>query len=386
MKSVAAGLFALALGLLPARALAEKSAVNFRPLTLEAARAAAQTEGKIVFIDFYTTWCEPCKRLDRETWTDAKVGKLVDARAVALKLDAEKEGRAAAKHYTVTAYPTLLLLKPDGTELDRIIGYRDAAKFIAEFSAGAEGRPAVVRAREVAAKAAAGERETVQARHNLARVLAQRGQSAEALEHYLWCYDEGMVRVSSFVGVRNSFLTMDLGRLARDYAPAREAIVVRRDAARERLLGGETRAVSDFAALNDALGEPAANLTMFDQLPAGDARRRGFGLRLQAALVEARRYQDALEAMPASSMVRLVDGTVSRFASTPADVSMTRAAAKTHVPYVEILAGAGDVAQARELIGKILAIDATEGTCSLLRQAVERAGQPELSLAIVRKP
>ena len=110
----------------PSRA-AEKSAVPFRELSFDAARAAAKAEDKLVFIDFYTTWCEPCKRLDKDTWTDAVVGKLVGDKAVALKLDAEKEGRAVAQRFKVEAYPTLLLLKADGTEVDRIIGYRDPA-------------------------------------------------------------------------------------------------------------------------------------------------------------------------------------------------------------------------------------------------------------------
>ncbi|MBL9201289.1 MAG: thioredoxin family protein, partial [Opitutaceae bacterium] len=305
---------------------------------------------------------------------------------VALKLDAEKEGSAAAKRYAVTAYPTLLLLKPDGTELDRIIGYREPGRFIAEFSAGAAGRPAVVRAREAAAKVAADEREAVRARYSLAKTLAQRGQSAEALEHYLWCYDVGMVKVASYVGVRNSFLTMDLGRLAREYEPARDALLMRRDAAKRRLLDGEAAATRDFAALSDALGDQAANLAMFDQLPAGDPRRRAFGLRVQAALVEARRYADALEAMPVGSILQLVDGALSRPDPTAVDVSVSRVRAKGYVSYVEVLAGAGDMARARELIGKILRIDATEGTCALLRRAAERAGRPELLPAIVAKP
>jgi thiol-disulfide isomerase/thioredoxin len=109
------------------------AAVPFREVTFEAACEAAAKEGKLVFIDFYTTWCEPCKRLDAVTWTDAAVGKLVGERSIPLKIDAEKEGRELAKRYKIGAFPTLLLLKSDGAEVDRIVGFREPPAFAQEF-------------------------------------------------------------------------------------------------------------------------------------------------------------------------------------------------------------------------------------------------------------
>ncbi|MBL9186040.1 MAG: thioredoxin family protein [Opitutaceae bacterium] len=382
------GLFAVFSGLAlpPAAAQETKSAVAFRPLTLEGAFAAAQAERKLVFIDFFTTWCAPCKLLDQQTWTDPKVGELVNAKAVALKLDAEKEGRAAAKHYAIAAYPTLLLLKPDGTEVDRIVGFRDPARFIADFAAGVAGRPTLVRAHDAVTSASADSPEAVRARYDLAKTLARAGQSAEALEHYLWCFDEGMIKVSAFTGVRTSFLTGDLGRLAAKYPPAREALVSRRDAAKTRLLEGDARAASDFAALNEALGDRAANLAMFDQLPAGDPRRRGFGTRVQPQLIAARRYAEALEVMPANVMLDIAKRAHSRMGSVAGDAATKRMSGQIYVAYVEVLAGSGDLAHARELIGTILAIDATEDTRALLRRSIERAECPELLEALAAKP
>src|SRR5262249_48532222 len=153
-----------------------------------------------------------------------------------LKLDAEKQGRDAARRYKINAYPTLLLLKADGTEVDRIVGYRAPAKFMEEFNAGVAGKPALVRAAEAVASVPAGGRDAVQARYSCAKTLAQNSKYQDALEQYLWCYDEGMIKEASFAGVRVSFLTRDLGQLAAKYPPAREALTVRRDAAKARLL------------------------------------------------------------------------------------------------------------------------------------------------------
>jgi len=33
---------------------------NFRHITFDEALAAAKAENKMVFIDFYTSWCGPC--------------------------------------------------------------------------------------------------------------------------------------------------------------------------------------------------------------------------------------------------------------------------------------------------------------------------------------
>src|ERR1044071_6959278 len=87
---------------------AEKSAVPFRALSFDAACEAAAAEHRIVFIDFFTTWCGPCKELDRTTWNDPAVAKLLGEKSVPLKIDAEKEV-ALAKRYAIDAYPTLLL-------------------------------------------------------------------------------------------------------------------------------------------------------------------------------------------------------------------------------------------------------------------------------------
>src|SRR6185369_14341852 len=63
----------------------------FQDLTFEQALAAAKKDQKIVMFDFFTTWCVPCKKLDKVTWTDKDVQAWVAKTAVAIKLDAEKE-------------------------------------------------------------------------------------------------------------------------------------------------------------------------------------------------------------------------------------------------------------------------------------------------------
>ena len=69
---------------------------NFRSLTLDEAIQAAKSENKLVFIDFYTTWCGPCKMMMKNVFPQPKVGEYFNNKYVCIKLDAEKEGKEVA--------------------------------------------------------------------------------------------------------------------------------------------------------------------------------------------------------------------------------------------------------------------------------------------------
>ncbi len=93
----------------------------------DSALEQAQVEGRIVMVDFYTTWCGWCKRLDRDTYSDAGV---IDRcrKLVAVKVDGERRADLARK-YGVTGYPTIGFLHPDGRPLQMVVGYQKADPF-----------------------------------------------------------------------------------------------------------------------------------------------------------------------------------------------------------------------------------------------------------------
>lgn len=97
--------------------------VDFKSLTMQEAQAVAEKEKKMIFIDFYTTWCGPCKMMSSEVFTQDQVGEYFNRAFVNLKVDAEKgEGVELAKKYQVKAYPTFVVLRADGTEVYRTAG------------------------------------------------------------------------------------------------------------------------------------------------------------------------------------------------------------------------------------------------------------------------
>jgi len=100
---------------------------------VDQALADAKAAGKRVFLDFETTWCGPCKQMDQMVYTaQAVVTAAATADLICIKVDGD-ERRDLVKRFGVEAYPTLLVLSPEGEVLRREVGYRsvaDASRFL----------------------------------------------------------------------------------------------------------------------------------------------------------------------------------------------------------------------------------------------------------------
>lgn len=245
---------------------------------------------------------------------------------------------------------------------------------------------APVRAAEVAAANAPVTHDAVQARYDKAKALAQSGNWEAALPEYLWCYDVGMVRVASFMGVRSSFLLSELAKMAADYPPAMAALRERRDQAEQRMLANADRqAGADLAALNHTLGEDARNLETFDKLPANSPQRQGLLVRVYDQLIDAKRYADAAEARTYAQMSSSFDMSARErpeVANLP-NQELLKQANRTYLlntttKNIEVLAGAGKLEQARALADKLLAYDGSNDTRAQIQEHAARAGHPDL--------
>ncbi len=108
------------------------SGIKFDKMSLDKAKKIAKEDGKLIFIDVYTTWCGPCKEMARTTFTQDEVGAVYNKKFVCLKLDAENDadGPTVASKYKITGYPTLLYLKPDGSVVKKLSGKQSAEKLI----------------------------------------------------------------------------------------------------------------------------------------------------------------------------------------------------------------------------------------------------------------
>jgi len=98
------------------------------------ATARAKKENKLVLLDFTgSDWCGWCKKLDAETFSKSEFTSYASKNLELVTVDfpAQKQQSAELKaankvlqaKYQVNGYPTLVVLKPDGTVVWNQVGY-----------------------------------------------------------------------------------------------------------------------------------------------------------------------------------------------------------------------------------------------------------------------
>ena len=97
--------------------------VDFKSVSLKEALEQAKTQGKMVFVDCYTTWCGPCKMMTEQVFPQKEAGDFFNTHFVNVKFDMEKgEGIDLQKKFDVNAFPTMFLLNGDGNIIYKILG------------------------------------------------------------------------------------------------------------------------------------------------------------------------------------------------------------------------------------------------------------------------
>lgn len=91
----------------------------------------AKKENKLIFLDAYTTWCGPCKLLQKNVFTREDVATTFNGNFINVKIDMESgEGPALTKKYPIEGYPTLFFINSKGKVVKQLLGYQQPQDLI----------------------------------------------------------------------------------------------------------------------------------------------------------------------------------------------------------------------------------------------------------------
>ena len=96
--------------------------------SLENALKMASEKDKPIIADFWSEGWQWCKRLEDSTFTRQNVINL-SADMIFVKTEAKKDTQVRDR-YKIAGYPTIILMKSSGEEIDRIYGYVPADTFV----------------------------------------------------------------------------------------------------------------------------------------------------------------------------------------------------------------------------------------------------------------
>lgn len=95
----------------------------------------AKQQNKLIFVDTYTTWCAPCKMMDKEIFPQESVGAFLNENFINVKVQIDatkndneevkswyKQAAIFEKEYQINQFPTFLIFNANGKLANKVIG------------------------------------------------------------------------------------------------------------------------------------------------------------------------------------------------------------------------------------------------------------------------
>jgi YHS domain-containing protein/thiol-disulfide isomerase/thioredoxin len=92
--------------------------INWRS-SLDLAASEANRTGKLILLHFYTSTCGPCKKLERDVFSQPQIAAAIEQNYIPVKLNADNSP-AYANRYQITQVPSEVVLTPQGNIVQKL--------------------------------------------------------------------------------------------------------------------------------------------------------------------------------------------------------------------------------------------------------------------------
>ena len=105
---------------------------------LESAKQLAAQSNRLVLVHFWSPSCAACKQLEKNVFTSPQVQQAVQARFVAVKINAD-DWPTTTKQYGISSLPTDLIITPSGQIVGRMVSPQTPDAYLQQLAIAAGG-------------------------------------------------------------------------------------------------------------------------------------------------------------------------------------------------------------------------------------------------------
>jgi thioredoxin 1 len=84
----------------------------------------AKKQKKAIILDFWATWCDPCNKLDKETFSNKELGNYIKDNFLIYKVDIDTfDGVQIMERFSLGVFPTLVVFDPKSGLVRKFKGF-----------------------------------------------------------------------------------------------------------------------------------------------------------------------------------------------------------------------------------------------------------------------